>query len=162
MNETLSFEDALDLAIRVRELLGARFEELADHLENSRTTEPAAELREVAARQRKTSDTLRDTVRGRPSHDSRLLHQFELPDYSAIRPHMSAHQALHIAVESEQAVYEWFGTLMGHTEDAGVRRLLGDLRDEAKVWRDRLEQDLTDLGREGADPALFADDPVAH
>jgi rubrerythrin len=162
MNATLSFEEALGLAIRVREELGTRFEELADHLEHSRATEPAAELREVAARQRETSAALREAAPDQPGHDSQRLRQFELPDYSAIRPHMTAHQALHIAVESEQAVYDWFAALMGQTEDPGVRRLLGDLRDEAGVWRDRLQQDLANLGREEIDPALFADDPVAH
>jgi hypothetical protein len=158
MDTQLSVEEALTLAVRVREELGARFDELADHLEYSRNTEVAALLREVATRQRERSSVLRQEVRGKPARVVGTLRHFELPDYSAIRAHMTLHQALHIAVEAETAVHEWFTALMQQTEDTDVQRLLGELRGEADRWRDRLQS----LGSEELDPALFADEPVAH
>ncbi|OGQ81031.1 MAG: hypothetical protein A2289_14420 [Deltaproteobacteria bacterium RIFOXYA12_FULL_58_15] len=111
MNSQISFDEALALAIRVRDELGARFDELAEQLERSRTHEAATLLREVASRQRETSASLRTAAHELPASAGGQL-AFELPDYSAIRAHMTAHQALHIAVESEQAVYDWFSSLM--------------------------------------------------
>jgi rubrerythrin len=165
---TLTLRDALDLAILIEEEAKERYEELAAQLELHHTEAAGSFFRRMVGNEAKHGEQL--TARrvalfpDAPRTVTRsMLWDVEAPDYDEVRAFMTRRQALQVALRAEQKAHAFFVEALPHVDNADVKKLFEELRDE-ETEHERLVQE--ELAAEPPDPALKAEDvedePVAQ
>lgn len=161
----LTLCDALDLAMFVEEEAMERYGELADQLEKHRTPHAARFFRYMEKNEAKHREALATKRRALfPSAAVRvhrgMLFDVEALEYDEARIFMSLRQALEASLRAESKARAFFDTALAQVEDAEVRALFGELRDE-EVQHQALVQREIDKLPAGAEPnpADYADEP---
>jgi rubrerythrin len=165
---SLTLQDALDLAILVEEEAQERYVEFAEQMEQHHTPEAAEFFRTMARNEEKHGEELRER-RARlfadaPRRVSRaMLWDVEAPDYDETRAFMTARQAMGVALRAETKAHEFFLKALPHIEDAEVRALFEELRDEEVLHQTLVREALKNLPPgSGPDPEIYEDEPVGH
>jgi rubrerythrin len=165
---TLSMQDALDLAILVEEEAQERYVELAEQMEQHRTPEAAEFFRTMAVNEKKHGDELsarrQKLFADVPRRVNRsMLWDVEAPDYDEARAFMSARQAMGVALRAETKAHEFFLKVLPRITDEEVRTLFEELRDEEVLHQTLVREALKNLPRgPDPDPTIYEDDPVAQ
>jgi rubrerythrin len=165
---TLTLRDALDLAILIEEEAKERYQEFTAQMEAHHTPDAASFFRFMVGNEAKHEAELearRSMLFGSdPRTVSRaMIFDVEAPDYDEARAFMTPHAALRAAFRCEEKAYDFFVAALPRIQDAEVRELFEELRDEEVVHQDLIRQQLAKLPPEpGADPDDWADEPVAQ
>ncbi len=133
--ETLTAQDALDLAILIEEEAHERYLALARFVGGRYAGDAADMFRLMAANEAKHGAQLsarrQQLFRDAPRTVTRdMLYEVEAPDLGAPRVFMSARQAMEVALRSEQKARDFFEQALPHVRDPDVRALFTELRDE--------------------------------
>lgn len=164
----LTLQDALDLAVLIEEEARDRYEEFAGQMETHRTPEAAQFFRTMVVNEEKHRAELaarrRDLFGDAPSRVQRtMLFDVEAPDYDEARAFMTARDALNAALRCEIKAHEFFAGALPNIQDAAVRALFAELRDEEvdheRLVRAQLHRLAPDDGFRADD---FGDEPVAQ
>ncbi|MGE0453470.1 MAG: ferritin family protein [Vicinamibacteria bacterium] len=163
----LSLKDALDLAVLIEEEAQERYLELADQLEAHRTPQAAAFFRTMATNEEKHGFELRQRREARfgdaPRAVSRAaLFDVEAPEYDEARAFMTPRAALQVALRCEQKAHAFFVAALPGLQDAEVRTLFEELREEEVRHQQLVEQEMAKLPAGGVDGEAFVDEPVGH
>jgi rubrerythrin len=147
--ETLTVQEALDLAILIEEEAHERYLALARQVGGRYAGDAADMFRLMAANEAKHGEQLaarrRQLFGAAPRVVTRdMLYDVEAPDLGAARVFMSARQAMEVALSSEQKARDFFEASLPHVRDPDVRTLFAELRDEevqhAAFVRARIEK----------------------
>jgi rubrerythrin len=161
----LSLRDTLDLAIFVEEEARQRYLELVEQIGSHHTREAADFFTEMAASEVTHAERLRTRRRAifgdsEVNVDRSLAFEIEGPEYHQVRAFMTVHEALEVALESERKAYRFYDRALQQVEDADVRLLFEDLREQEVqhqqqilAFKDRLPAE------DGADPDDYVDEP---
>ncbi len=164
----LSLRDALDLAILIEEEARERYEEFVDQMEIHHTPEAAEFFRAMAVNETRHGDELSARRRAlfaeEPVRMNRaLLWDVEAPDYDKARAFMSVRQAMEVALQSEVKAQDYFDQALEHVQDADVRRLFEELRDEELEHQRLVKRQMAKLPPDpGTNPDDYADEPTAQ
>jgi len=164
----LTLKDALDLAILIEEEAMDRYDEFADQMEIHRTPEAAAFFRLMSGNEARHGEELRRRrdrlFPGEPRLVSRaMLFDVEAPDYDQARAFMTPRQAMQSALKSEEKAHDFFLSALPGIQDAEVRALFEELRDEEVEHQDLVKQEIEKLPPDsGPPPEGFVDEPVAQ
>lgn len=164
----LSLQDALDLAILVEEEAQERYVEFAEQMEQHHTPEAGQFFRTMARNEEKHGQELRERreklFSDAPRRVSRsMLWDVEAPDYDETRAFMSARQAMGVALRAETKAHEFFVKALPQIENAEVRLLFEELRDEEVLHQTLVREALRNLPRSPEpDPEAYEDEPVGH
>jgi rubrerythrin len=165
---SLVLKDALDLAILIEEEARERYEEFADQMELHHTPDAAAFFRSMAGNEEKHRSELagrREVLFGdAPVAVTRaMLFDVEAPEYDQARAFMSAREAMQAALASETKAHAFFVAALPRVQDAQVRRLFEELRDEEVEHQGLVRKELAKLPPDSPfRPDDFADEPVGH
>jgi rubrerythrin len=164
---TQSLMDALDLAILIEDEAQERYEEFAQQMEQHRTPEAAAFFRHMAGNEAKHGKELSARRRQRfgaaPRTVTRaMLFDVEAPEYDAARAFMSPRQAMAAALASENKARAFFEAALPSIQDAGVRALFQELRDEEIQHQELVQAELAKLPPDGPADEDFVDEPAAQ
>ena len=165
---SLSLQDALDLAILIEEEAKERYEEFADNLKLHHTPGAADFFVTMAGNEAKHGADLlkrRQALFGdAPARVSRdMLWDVEAPGYDQPRMFMTARQAMDVALESEVKAHDFFDAALAHIQDADVRRLFQELRDEETEHQELVKAVIAKLPEDdGAAAAFDSDEPVGQ
>lgn len=163
---TLSLKDAMDLATLVEEEAEERYHELAHQMELHRTEEASAFFQFMASNEKKHGEALsarRRTLFGdAPRQVTRaMLFDIEAPDYDEARAFMSPHDALHVALRSEEKACAFFEGALPHVKDTDVKALFEELAAEEVHHQDLVKRELAKLPEgDGVPRDAFVDDPI--
>jgi rubrerythrin len=164
----LPLKDALDLAVLIEEEAKERYEDFAEQMTLHHTPEAARFFRFMAVNEEKHRAALsarRLALFGdEPARVTRgMLFEVEAPEFDEVRVFMSPREALQVAFRAEKKAWTFFLEATPLVQDAGVRELFTELREE-EVQHQRLV--LAELEKTPPDSALrhadVADDPVAQ
>lgn len=164
----LSLKQTLDLAAAIEDEAKERYEEFAEQMEAHHTAETAEFFRTMAQYENLHGDRLRERRRqlfgDEPVDvDESMVVDVEAPEYSEARAFMSIGQALTTAFRSEVKAWEFYDGAMQHVDDADLRGMLEELRDQ-EAWHQKLIKEWID--RHGDEPDLdpddFVDPPIAQ
>ncbi len=164
----LSLKDALDLAILIEDEAQERYEEFAVQMDQHRTPEAAKFFRYMVENEAKHGRELSARRVARfgdaPSAVSRtMIYDIEAPDYDAARAFMSARKAMEAALASEVKAHAFFVSALPTMQDAEVRALFEELRDEELEHQQLVQAELYKLGPEsGLSDDDFVDEPAAQ
>lgn len=164
----LSLQDALDLAVLIEEEARERYEEFADQMELHHTPEAARFFRFMARNEEKHRVELAarrgERFGDAPSGVGRaMLFDVEAPDYDEARAFMTARDALHSALRSEEKAHAFFVEALPRIEDPDVRGLFEELREEELEHQALVQRELAKLPDDpGLDADAFADEPVSQ
>ncbi len=164
----LSLMDALDLAILVEEEAQERYEEFADQMEQHRTPDAARFFRFMASNEAKHGSEL--TARrvrrfgDAPRKVARaMFFDIEAPDYDAARAFMSPRLAMQAALASEVKAHGFFVAALPAIQDAEVKALFEELRDEEVEHQQLVKAELAKLPPDsGLSDEDFVDEPAAQ
>ena len=164
---SLSLKDALDLAVLVEEEARERYEEFADQMELHHTPAAATFFRfmsENEEKHRRQIAVRRQTLFGdAPSAMRRaMIFDVEAPDYDEARAFMTAREALHAALRSEEKAHAFFTAALPQLTDAAVRALFAELCEEELDHQRLVRHEIAKLPPDSklrADD--FADEPVS-
>jgi rubrerythrin len=166
--QDLSPEDTLDLAIEVEVEARQRYLEFVDQMTLHHTEEAAEFFRRMADLEANHAGRLRDvrTARfGSPpvAADPPLpVVEVEAPEYEHVRAFMSVHDALDVALESEQKAYRFYDEALGRVDDEDVRALFEALRSQEERHQQLIESFRETLPEErDVDPDDYVDEPRA-
>jgi rubrerythrin len=164
----LSLMDALDLAILVEDEAQERYEEFAEQMEQHRTPEAAKFFRYMveneakhgrellARRVQRFGDTPRAVTRA-------MIFDIEAPDFDAARAFMSPRRAMEAALASEVKAHGFFVAALPALQDAEVRALFEELRDEEVLHQTLVKVELAKLPPDsGLSDEDFVDEPAAQ
>lgn len=164
----LSLQDALDLAILIEEEAQERYEEFAHQMATHNTPEAARFFTYMAANEAKHGADLAARRQmlfknAAIAVTRAMLFDIEAPDYDQARAFMSPRAAMQAALQSEEKAHAFFVSALPSIQNAEVKALFTELRDEEVVHQDLVRAELAKLP---ADPDVlgddFADDPVAQ
>lgn len=163
----LSLMDALDLAVLIEEEAHERYLELADQMEAHRTPEAAAFFRFMATNEEKHGFELRQRREARfgdaPRTVSRTaIFDVEAPEYDEARAFMTPRAALEVALRCERKAHAFFVAALPGLQDAEVRTLFEELREEEVHHQQLVEKEMAKLPEGGVDGEAFVDEPVGH
>ncbi len=163
----LSLKDALDLAVLIEEEAQERYLELAHQMEAHRTPEAAAFFRFMAQNEERHGFELRQRREARfgdaPRAVSRsAIFDVEAPEYDEARAFMTARAALRVALRCELKAHAFFEAALPGLQDAEVRTLFEELREEEVRHQQLVEKELAKLPEGGVDGEAFVDEPVGH
>ena len=164
----LSLKDALDLAILVEEEAQERYEEFAAQMDQHRTPEAARFFRFMAENEAKHGRELIARRVRRFGDASRavtreLIFDVEAPDYDEARAFMSPRRAMAAALASEVKAHAFFVAALPAIQDADVKALFEELRDEEVQHQDLVKAELAKLPPEsGLSDEDFVDGPTAQ
>lgn len=164
----LTLKDALDLAVLVEEEAKHRYEEFVEQLDAHRTPEAAGFFQTMVRNEEKHRAALAERRRGLFGDapilvDRDMLFDVEAPTYDQATAFMRVKSALEVALSAEQKARDFFESALKAVQDAAVRELFAELRDEEIDHERMVREQLAKLPPEtGPNPADFADDPVAH
>ena len=165
---TLSLQDALDLAILIEEEAQERYLEFVDQMQQHHTPEAARFFASMAENEKKHGEELRTRRRSlfgdAPSRMRRsMLWDVEAPDYDQPRAFMTARQAMQVALASETKAHAFFVGALPHIQEAEVKRLFEELRDEELLHQSLVREAMRNLpATEEPDGTDYEDEPVAH
>jgi rubrerythrin len=165
---TLSLRDTLDLAISVEEEAKERYDDFAEQMDAHRTPEAAKFFRFMAANEIKHAEKLsarrQELFGNEPSTaDSSLIYEIEAPEFDEARAFMSVQAALDVAMTAETKAYEFYDAALPIIEDAAIKELFVELRDEEKRHQEMIEETRTRLPKgDGFDPDDFVDAPAGQ
>ncbi|HCZ33734.1 MAG TPA: rubrerythrin [Holophagaceae bacterium] len=164
----LSLMDALDLAVLIEEEAKERYEEFAAQMEQHRTPDAAAFFRLMAINEAKHGQELAarraELFDDAPRSVSRaMIFDVEAPDYDAARAFMSPRKAMKAALASEVKAYAFFVAALPALQDADVRALFEELRDEEIYHQELVKTQLAKLPPDsGLSDEDFVDEPTAQ
>lgn len=164
----LTLQDALDLAILVEEEAQERYVELVDQMEMHHTKGAATFFAAMARNEQKHGDELRARRRAlfgdAPRRVTRKeLWDVEAPGYDEVRIYMSPRQAMETALRSEVKAHEFFVNAIPHIQDADVKKLFQELRDEEVLHQALVREAMRSVPANGeGDAADYEDEPVGH
>ena len=164
----LSLQDALDLAILIEQEAQERYQEFAEQMDQHRTPAAAAFFRHMVENEAKHGRELAARRAQRfgaapMAVTQAMICEVEAPGYDAARAFMSPHQAMAAALACETKAHAFFQAALPSIQDAGVRALFEELRDEELQHRALVLAELTKLGP--ASPLAdedFVDEPAAQ
>lgn len=165
---TLSLKDALDLAILVEDEAKERYEDFARQMETHHTTRAAGFFRFMAENEAKHGADLRarrqELFGAEPmAVDRSMLWDVEAPDFNEARAFMSIQEAFSVALAAEIKAYEYFDSALGEIDDASVRELFKELREEEIEHQDLVKREMAKVPPEPEfDPDDFVDEPKAQ
>lgn len=164
----LSLEEALDLAIAIEDEAHERYLEFAEQMEAHHTDEAAQFFRFMAENEAKHGQELRKrrhTLFGDRTATVQAPHVFnvEAPEYQDAQAFMSPRQALEVALGCEVKAHAFFDQALEGIDDAGVKELFEELREEEVEHQELVRKELDKLGNGPEfDPDDFVDEPVAQ
>jgi len=165
---SLTLQDALDLAILIEEEAQERYLEFAEQMEVHHTLEAAGFFKFMAGNEAKHGEELGERRRklfGRvePRVRREMLWDVEAPEYDEARAFMTPRAAMQVALAAEKKAHAYFAEALPHIQDAEVRALFEELRDEEVYHQKLVSEQLAKLpaGPE-ASADDYADEPVAH
>jgi rubrerythrin len=164
----LSLQDALDLAILIEDEARERYEEFAENLGLHHTPDAAGFFTTMAGNEAKHgADLLARRTRlfgDAPRRVSRdLLFDIEAPGYDRPRMFMTTRQAMDVALESEVKAHAFFDAALAFVEDADVRALFEELREEEVEHQAMVKAMLARLPDDDDAAAAFdPDEPVGQ
>jgi erythrin-vacuolar iron transport family protein len=166
--QTLTLQDALDLAILVEEEAEERYREFVDQLEVHHTPEAAEFFRFMAGNEAKHGRELGERRKAlfgdAPARVTRaMLWDVEAPEYDQARAFMTPRAAMEAALACEEKAHAFFVEVLPRVNDPEVRALFAELREEEvehqRLVRDQLDRLPPDAGPSSED---FEDEPVAQ
>ena len=158
----LNLQDALDMAVLIEkeaeerylwfvDLIGERYRgDAADFFAMMARNEQRHGA-ELAARRR----SLFGDAPARITAD--MIEDVEAPDSGKPRANMSPRHALNVAMESEVKAYEFFAKALPSVQDASVRKLFEELRDEEVEHQNLLKEQMAKYP-DTLDPDVDPDD----
>ncbi|HVM95010.1 MAG TPA: ferritin family protein [Candidatus Acidoferrales bacterium] len=164
----LSLRDALDLAILIEEEARERYEEFADQMDLHHTPAAAAFFRLMASNEAKHGAQLLEQRVERfgstPRKVSRdMLWDVEAPDFDQARAFMTPRQAMQAALRSERKAHAFFDAALPQVEDAEVKNLFKELRQEEVAHQALVKAELGKLPPDApGSPEDFEDEPTAQ
>lgn len=164
----LNLKDALDLAVLVEEEAKDRYEEFAAQMDQHRTPDAARFFRYMALNEAKHGEDLaarRAQLFGdAPRAVTRaMIFDVEAPDYDAARAFMSPRRAMAAALASEVKAHDFFVAALPGIQDAEVKALFEELRDEEVQHQDLVKAELAKLPPDsGLSDEDFVDEPTAQ
>ncbi len=164
----LSLKDALDLAILIENEAQDRYDEFAEQMEIHRTHEAASFFRFMSGNEARHGDELRRRrERLFPGEartvDRSMLFDVEAPEYDQARAFMTPRQAMQAALLSEEKAHAFFVAALPQIQDAEVKALFEELRDEEVEHQKLVRQEMAKLPPDsGPPPEGFVDEPVAQ
>jgi erythrin-vacuolar iron transport family protein len=165
---TLSLQDALDLAILIEEEAKERYEEFAANLRLHHTPEAATFFVTMAGNEAKHGADLlyrrQAMFSDAPARVSRdMLWDVEAPGFDQSRMFMTARQAMEVALESEVKAHDFFEAALAYVQDADVRALFEELRDEEVEHQHLVKAIMAKLpADDGAAAGFDPDEPVGQ
>jgi len=165
---SLSLQDALDLAILIEDEAAERYEEFAEQMEAHHTPDAAGFFRVMIGNEKKHGEDLakrRSQMFGdaEVNVDRSMLWEVEAPAYDNVEMFMTAKQALLVAVDAERKAHQFFVDAIEHLDNAEVRALFEELRDEEIVHQDLVKKELAKLPESaGIDDSVYSDEPIAQ
>ena len=163
-----SLLDALDLAILVEEEAQERYGEFADQMDQYRNADAARFFRHMVENEAKHGEELSSRREQRfgdaPRKVTRaMIFDIEAPDYDAARAFMTPRQAMEAALASELKARDFFEAALPSIQDAEVRELFQELRDEEVQHQALVQAELAKLPPDsGISPEAFVDEPAAQ
>ena len=164
----LTLREGLDLAISIEEEARDRYREFAEQL----TLHHTAEAANFFARMARIEEIHREKLTQRrlalfPGEASSAMRakvfDVEAPEFDEVRVFMSVEQALQTALESEEKAYEFFALAIPRLEDAKVRALFSELRDEELEHQALVKHEMSRISAEpSTNGDAYGDDPVAQ
>jgi rubrerythrin len=148
--KSLSAVDALDLAILIEDEARERYEEFSK-IVGGRYAGDASDMFRMMARYEGAHKAellrRRESLYGNaPCRMKReMLDDVEAPSRTEPRTFMSAHQAMQVALRSEEKAYEFFVAALAQVTDHDVRTLFDELRREELHHQELVKQALTKL-----------------
>ena len=95
--------------------------------------------------------------------DSSMIWEVEAPEYEKVRVFMTAHNALSVALESEEKAYRFFAAAIEHVKDEDVRKLFEELKQEEIEHQELVKKEMAKLPADSSvDVSDYADEPVGH
>jgi rubrerythrin len=165
---TLSLQDALDLAILIEEEAQERYEEFTANLELHHTPEAANFFAAMAVNEAKHGSDLlarrKELFGDAPTRVSRdMLWDIEAPDFDQSRMFMTTRQAMKVALACEVKAYDYFDEALAHVQNADVRTLFEELREEEAEHQALVKAIMAKVPEDNAlDAAFEPDEPVGH
>ncbi len=166
--KALTLKDALDLAVLIEQEARERYEDFAAQMDQHRTPQAAGFFRSMAENEAKHGAVLaarRAQLFGdAPSAvTSAMLFDVEAPAYEEARAFMSPRQAMAAALASEVKAHAFFADALPVLQDAGVKRLFEELRDEEVEHQALVKAALAKLPPDsGLSDEDFVDEPTAQ
>ncbi len=164
----LSLQDALDLAILIEEEAEERYQEFAQQMETHHTPEAAQFFHHMAGNESKHGSELAARRKALFANaprkvDRAMLFDVEAPDYDEARAFMTPRQAMQAALKSEEKAYDFFVAALPSVQNAEVKALFAELRDEEVVHQKLVRAELDRLPPDSdVRPDDFEDEPVAQ
>ena len=162
----LSLKDALDLAILVEDEAQERYTEFAEQMEVHHTPEAAKFFRFMAVNEAKHGEELSKRRQKLFADAASEVHRsmlwgVEAPELEEAHTFMTTRQALDVAFQAEVKAYEFFDKALPEVENAEVKELFAELREEEVEHQDLVKQEMAKLPEEGPDidPNDYADEP---
>jgi len=158
--------DALDLAILVEEEAQERYEEFAEQMDQYRNAEAGRFFRYMVENEAKHGEELSSRRAERFGNAPRkvtraMIFDIEAPDYDAARGFMTPRQAMEAALASELKARNFFEAALPSIQDAEVRALFQELRDEEIQHQTMVQAELAKLPADEPFSAEdFADGPA--
>jgi rubrerythrin len=161
----LSLQDTLDLAVAIEEEARERYLEFVDQMSRHHTPEAAQFFDRIASSELTHAERIRKrrhAIFGQSevTVDRSLVYDVEAPEYHQVRAFMTVHRALEVALESERKAFRFYDRALETVDDAEVRRLFEDLREQEVLhqqlileFRERLPDE------DDADPDDYVDEP---
>lgn len=146
----MDLRDALDLAILMEEEARQRYVQFSRMVGGRATGDAADVFRLMASYEEKHGSQLTSRRRSLfPDAPSRvtldMLDDVEAPDHGQPRVFMSAHDAVEVAIRSEEKAWTFFDEALRQVRDPSVRELFTELRSEEEAHRALLAERLRTL-----------------
>ena len=165
---TLSLKDALDLAILIEDEAQERYEEFAAQMDQHRTPDAAKFFRYMVENEAKHGREL-SARRVQLFGDAltavsrTMIYDIEAPDYDAARAFMTPRKAMEAALASEVKAFGFFEAALPAIQDAAVRALFQELRQEEIEHQTLVKAELAKLPKDsGLSDEDFVDEPAAQ
>jgi rubrerythrin len=164
----LSLKDALDLAILIEDEAQERYEDFASQMEQHRTPEAAQFFRYMVENEAKHGRELAERRAQRFGDAPRavtraMIFDVEAPDFDAARAFMSPRAAMEAALQAETKAHGFFVAALPAIQDAEVRALFEELRDEEVEHQDLVKLELAKLPKDsGLSDEDFVDESTAQ
>ncbi len=148
--KSLSAVDALDLAILIEDEARERYEEFS-RIVGGRYAGDASDMFRMMARYEGAHKAelirRRESLYGNsPCRMKRdMLDEVEAPSRTEPRTFMSAHQAMQVALRSEEKAHEFFVDALAQVTDPDVRALFDELRREELHHQELVKQAIAKL-----------------
>jgi erythrin-vacuolar iron transport family protein len=164
----LTLRDGLDLAVSIEEEARDRYRDFAEQLTLHHTVEAAnffshmARVEEI--HRSRLAERRQALFPGEVSSAIRAkVFDVEAPEFDQVRVFMSVEQALQTALAAEVKAYEFFAQAIPRLQNAEVRALFTELRDEEVEHQALVKQQMERIsGEPSANAEAYGDDPVAQ